>query len=154
MKLAAIDVGSNAARIQISKVVPKANGHCEYKKIEYIRFPLQLGKDVFRTGIIEKKKKEQFLKLMRVFQLMIDLHEVQAYCAYATSAMREAENGKEIVGQIEQLTGLNLEIIDGQKEAIITDFALSRFINEETVIHIDVGGGSTELNIHYQGNKI
>ncbi|BDD08845.1 exopolyphosphatase [Fulvitalea axinellae] len=154
MKLAAIDVGSNAARLQISKVTLGQDGQERFKKLEYIRYPLRLGKDVFSEGKISPKRRANFVKLMRAFALVIDLHEVDEVIAYATSATREAENGEEIAKEIRLMTGLPLEVIDGEREARVTFEALSEFIDDGAYIHIDVGGGSTELNLHQGGEKI
>ncbi|GJM61744.1 phosphatase [Persicobacter diffluens] len=152
IKLAAIDIGSNAARIQISAILGAPDSPT-LKKIEYIRYPLRLGKDVFNYGEIREERKNKYLKLMQCFKLMVELHEVDYMMAYATSASREAHNGPEIIEAIEKETGILVEVIDGKKEAEITDLALADFIDDESFIHIDVGGGSTELNIHRNGKK-
>ena len=153
MKIAAIDIGSNAARIQISWAKKNETEEIYFKKIEYIRYPLRLGKDVFYDGYISPKKTEKFIKLMKVFKLMIELHEIEHYVVYATSAMREAKNGTELIQKIISETGIRVEVIDGKKEAILIDNALSEYIDEKTYVHIDVGGGSTEINIHYNNVK-
>ncbi|BDC99849.1 exopolyphosphatase [Persicobacter psychrovividus] len=153
IKLAAIDIGSNAARIQISSILGDEDSPI-LKKVEYIRFPLRLGKDVFSTGEIGDKKKDKFIKLMQCFKLMIELHEVKHVLAFATSASREASNGQAIIEEIKKLTDIDLQIIDGEMEAEITDLALSEFIDDQKFIHIDVGGGSTELNIHEDNQRI
>ena len=154
MKIAAIDIGSNAARIQISWAKKSNEGIINLKKIEYIRFPLRLGKDVFSEKVISETKIDNFIKLMTVFKLMLELHEIENYVAYATSAMREAENGQDIISKILKETGIHLGIIDGKKEAVLTDYALADFITDDkTYVHIDVGGGSTELNIHHNSIK-
>ncbi|BDD03144.1 Ppx/GppA phosphatase family protein [Aureibacter tunicatorum] len=154
MRIAAIDVGSNAARIQISAVIEGKGVETRYKKIEYVRYPLRLGKDVFKIGKISSKRKTKFIKLMQTFRLLMELYDVDEYSAYATSAMREAENSAEIVREIFNLTGICLEVIDGTKEASILNTALTDHMQDDTFVHIDVGGGSTELNIHHKNQFV
>ncbi len=153
MKLAAIDIGSNAIRFQISSVLD--NGpKVIFKKLEYIRFPLRLGHDVFATGRISDKSKEKFKKLMKAYKLLIDLYEANDYMFCATSAMRESENGYELAEEIEKELGVNIEIIDGNREAEFINRAIQSYLSDNTYLHIDVGGGSTELNLYTAGKKI
>lgn len=152
MKLAAIDIGSNAIRLQIVKVY-EGEELVSFKKLEYLRFPLRLGEDVFRIGKISLKTKDKFIKLMTSFKLLIDLYEVQGYSAVATSAMRESTNGLEIKNEIEQIAGLNIDIISGEKEASILNKAIIPYLDKGQYIHIDVGGGSTELNL-FEGKQL
>ena len=152
MKIAAIDIGSNAIRLQITKVLAHNKSHPIFKKLEYVRFPLRLGHDVFSVGKIEEDKKEKFFKLMQTFRLLLDLYEVDHYMACATSAMRESQNGQEIVQYVSDNFGLNIRIINGEDEASLVNTAISSFLKEETVLHIDVGGGSTELNLYVARN--
>lgn len=152
MKLAAIDIGSNAIRFQVSSVL---NGdRVIFKKMEYIRFPLRLGHDVFSTGKISEKSVEKFKKLMRTYKLLLELYEVDAYMFCATSAMRESENGQELAKQVEAELGITIDIIDGNREAELINKAISSYLTDQTYLHIDVGGGSTELNLYFQGKKI
>ena len=152
MKLAAIDIGSNAIRLQVVKVFEEEN-LISFKKLEYLRFPLRLGKDVFKEGEISQKTRSRFEKLMRTFKLLIDLYEAQAYNAVATSAMREAQNGKEIQEYIRDMVGLKIDIISGDVEARILNKSIIPFLQDKQYIHIDVGGGSTELNI-LEGHQV
>lgn len=153
MKLAAIDIGSNAIRLQVTTTI-KTSGTLGFKKLEYIRFPLRLGKDVFNTGKISDAKAEKFKKLMHAFKLLIDLYEVDDYMACATSAMRESANGKSLAKEVKKETGLKIDIIGGAKEARLINAALGNFLdNSQNYLHIDVGGGSTELNILTHGKK-
>jgi exopolyphosphatase / guanosine-5'-triphosphate,3'-diphosphate pyrophosphatase len=152
MKLAAIDIGSNAIRLQIVKVY-EGEELVSFKKLEYLRFPLRLGEDVFRIGKISLKTKDKFIKLMTSFKLLIDLYEVQGYSAVATSAMRESTNGLEIKKEIAQIAGLNIDIISGEKEASILNKAIIPYLDKGQYIHIDVGGGSTELNL-FEGKQL
>ncbi len=157
LKIAAVDIGSNAIRIQVTNVI-----HYEqtitYKKLEYVRFPLRLGQDVFNEnghqGIIGAKCAEKFLKLMHAFKLLIELYEVDDYWACATSAMREAENGRLLVQKVKEKFGLEIDIISGQQEAEILNKALFGVIDQQAYLHIDVGGGSTELNLYFDHKKV
>lgn len=152
MKLAAVDIGSNAIRLQVTHVTyyqEKPN----FKKLEYVRFPLRLGKDVFLHQKIGEANKKKFIKLMHAFSLLIDLYEVDDYLVCATSAMREAENSSEIVSEIEKTYGLAINVIDGDREADLVNIALTNYIDHKTYLHIDVGGGSTELNVYRDKQK-
>ena len=153
MKLAAIDIGSNAIRFQISTVLDNAP-QVLFKKLEYVRFPLRLGHDVFSTGRISKKSAEKFKKLMKAFRLLIELYEVDDYMFCATSAMRESENGLDLVTEVQEQIGVFIHVIDGNREAEFINRAISSYLSTKTYLHIDVGGGSTELNLYVGGKKI
>ncbi len=153
MKLAAIDIGSNAIRFQVSTVLDNSP-NVLFKKLEYIRFPLRLGHDVFSTGRIGEKSIAKFIKLMRAFRLLIELYEVTDYMFCATSAMRESENGDELVRQVQEELGVTIHVIDGNREAELINRAISSYLTDKTYLHIDVGGGSTELNLYVNGSKI
>lgn len=153
MKLAAIDIGSNAIRLQITNVI-EYNGITNFKKVEYVRFPLRLGHDVFNLKRIGPDREEKFVKLMTAFKLLIDLYEIDDYMACATSAMRESSNGNTIVERVFRECGLKIDVIDGDEEAEMTNKAIYKFLDEKTYLHIDVGGGSTELNLYVDKEKI
>jgi exopolyphosphatase/guanosine-5'-triphosphate,3'-diphosphate pyrophosphatase len=153
MKLAAIDIGSNAIRFQVSTVLDNGT-NLLFKKLEYVRFPLRLGHDVFTTGRISTKSIEKFKKLMKAYRLLLELYEVDDYMFCATSAMRESENGTELVDQVRDEYGITIHIIDGNREAELINRAISSYLTDKTYLHIDVGGGSTELNLYYSGKKI
>jgi exopolyphosphatase / guanosine-5'-triphosphate,3'-diphosphate pyrophosphatase len=153
MKLAAIDIGSNAIRFQVSTVLDNAPA-LVFKKLEYIRFPLRLGHDVFSTGRISDKSISKFKKLMKAFRLLIELYEVSDYMFCATSAIRESENGAELVSEVFNELGITIHIIDGNREAELINRAISSYLTQKTYLHIDVGGGSTELNLYVKGDKI
>lgn len=153
MKLAAIDIGSNAIRLQISTILDKGN-KILFKKLEYVRFPLRLGHDVFSSNRISDKSKEKFKKLMKTYKLLLDLYEVDDYMYCATSAMRESENGQELADEVKEELGVTINIIDGNLEAEMINRAIASYLEEETYLHIDVGGGSTELNLFTEGKKI
>lgn len=153
LKLAVVDIGSNAIRLQISNVI-EFDSQIVFKKIEYVRFPLRLGNDVFSMKKISPFNEAKFVKLMHSFKLLIDLFEVDDYYACATSAMRESKNGQEIVNKVQEIIGLKIHIIDGNKEAELINKVIANTINEKTFLHIDVGGGSTELNLYVNKQKI
>ena len=152
-KFAVIDIGSNAIRFEISAFVAE-NGTPIFKRHEYIRFPLRLGQDVFSISRISEEKEEKFLRLIQVFKDLMGLYEVEAHIACATSAMRESENGKLIVSRVAKEIGIDIEVIDGDREAYLINKGIERFIDKrKNMIHIDVGGGSTEINIYSKGIK-
>ncbi|RFS18353.1 Ppx/GppA phosphatase family protein [Emticicia sp. C21] len=154
MKIAAIDIGSNAARMQISSVLHDKN-KINFKKVEYVRFALRLGMDVFNTGKISYESEARIKKLLMAYRLLMELHEVDAYMICATSAMREAENGANIVERIRNELGMEIHLIEGDKEAeLINDVIKVVLEDDKTYLHIDVGGGSTELNIYKGRTKI
>jgi exopolyphosphatase/guanosine-5'-triphosphate,3'-diphosphate pyrophosphatase len=153
LKFAAIDIGSNGARMQISSVLHDEE-NIRFKKVEYVRFPLRLGHDVFTEGQISSFSEDRMMKLMLAYQLLMELHEIDDYMACATSAMREAENGLEVRGRIEQRTGIHIQIIDGQREAELVNNVVVQSLGEGQYLHIDVGGGSTELNVYSDKKKI
>ncbi|MDX1903663.1 MAG: phosphatase [Thermonemataceae bacterium] len=149
MKFAAIDIGSNAARMQISSVLHHSES-ISFKKMEYVRFPLRLGLDVFRTGSIGEGKQTEILKLLQAYKLLMELHKVEDYLLMATSAMREASNGESLAQKVKDELGLNLMIISGDQESEIVNKGLLRVLDEKNYLHIDVGGGSTELTLFSQ----
>lgn len=153
MKIAAIDIGSNAARLQISSVLHDG-GFTSFKKVEYVRFPLRLGHDVFNFGHITPESEARTVKLMECYRLLIELHEVEGYMACATSAMRESANGEEIVERIAKSTGIRIHVIDGAREAQLINNVVVQALEDGQYLHIDVGGGSTELNLYFNRQKI
>lgn len=153
MKFAAVDIGSNAIRFQVSTILAKGKD-VFFKKLEYIRFPLRLGHDVFNTGRISEKSMVKFKKLMKAFKLLLELYEVDDYMFCATSAMRESENGQQLADEIKSEYEIEIEIIDGNREAEFINKAIHSYLAQKTYLHIDVGGGSTELNLYFAGKKI
>ena len=152
MLLGAIDIGSNAIRLQIVRVM--GSKELSFKKAEYLRFPLRLGRDVFAKGSISAHTERKFFNLMQAFKILLDLYEVNDTMAVATSAMREATNGTEIVHRIKNELNLNIEIIAGELEAELISRAIIPTIDQRQYVHIDVGGGSTELNVYSDRKKI
>lgn len=154
MKLAAIDIGSNAIRLQVSHTI-QTKGILNFKKLEYVRFPLRLGHDVFNTGSISPGNVIKFKKLMQSYKILVDLFEVDDFMGCATSAMREAKNGRQLIKEVEEELNLKINIIDGQREAILINNAIHSFLDHtKNYLHIDVGGGSTELNVYVKGKKV
>ncbi|MCF8252978.1 MAG: phosphatase [Bacteroidia bacterium] len=147
MKLAAIDIGSNAVRLQIVRTNDNPQ-EGTFKKIEFVRIPVRLGDDAFKEKWISKEKRKIFYKAMAAFKLMLDAFEVDYYMACATSAMREAKNGEKIVKKIEKEFGLKIQIIDGKRESeLILGSIGDVFEPNKNYLTIDVGGGSTEMTV-------
>ena len=155
-KFAAIDIGSNAVRLLISNIVEFEGQPTQFKKSSLVRVPIRLGEDVFVKGEISKENQERMLDTMKAFRLLMKSHKVVKYKACATSAMREATNGKELAQTILKDTHINIDIIDGEEEAtIIAATDLHAFIEDnKTYLYVDVGGGSTEFSVIHNGNKI
>ncbi|RZL62700.1 MULTISPECIES: exopolyphosphatase [Pedobacter] len=152
LRYAAIDVGSNAVRLLIADI-SKSDGKYKYKKNTLIRVPLRLGDDAFLDQHISERKAGDLVKTMSAFKSLMDVYHVSEYLACATSAMREASNGQEIVKLIKAQTDLNLEIIEGQREAniIYANHIEADLDESKTYLYIDVGGGSTELSVFVKG---
>ncbi|MFD2515107.1 Ppx/GppA phosphatase family protein [Pontibacter locisalis] len=153
MKLAAIDIGSNAVRCQISSVLNQ-NGNVFFKKVEYIRYAIRFGEDVFNTGYISDVKIEKFVKLLKAFQLLLDVHDVDHHMICATSAMRTSFNAPEIIERVQQEVGLDINVIDGETEADLINKVIFNFLDERNYLHVDVGGGSTEFNVYVNREKM
>lgn len=150
MIFAAVDIGSNAMRLLFCRAY-EVNGKPVFSKEELIRLPIRLGEDVFMNGRISDKKAEKLITAMRGFHELIKVYEVDAYRAVATSAMRDASNGLEVIDRIRQEAGLNVEIIDGKSEAqLVFSNHIEEMLNpRHAYLYIDVGGGSTELTLYY-----
>ena len=139
-------------RCQISSVLNQ-NGHVLFKKVEYVRYPIRFGEDVFSTGHISEVKIEKFVKLLHAFQLLLDVHDVDHYMICATSAMRSSHNATEIIQRVQQELGLVIQVIDGETEADLINKVIYNYLDERNYLHIDVGGGSTEFNIYVNKEK-
>jgi len=156
-KLAGIDIGSNAIRLLVANVITNNNSeHPSFKKSALVRVPIRLGADTFLKGSISEENKNRMVKALEAFKLLMDVHGVQNYYACATSAMREAKNGKEVVDEIFEKTAVKINVIDGKKEAaIIFSTDLTNIIeNNKSYVYVDVGGGSTEITIFSNGKII
>lgn len=148
MRYAAIDVGSNAVRLLIADITQTAKGY-GFKKNTLVRVPLRLGDDAFLDHKLSPKKIDDLVKTMIAFKNLMDVYQVSKYLACATSAMREAENGQEVIKKLKKLANIDLEIIEGHREAnIIYANHIEQNLDEnKTYLYIDVGGGSTELSV-------
>ena len=155
-KYAAIDIGSNAMRLLISNVIEEENKPTQFNKSHLIRVPIRLGQDAFTVGEISEESAERMVKAMKAFKLLLDVYQVEKYAACATSAMREAYNGNELVQEIAKKTGIKIDIIEGKTEAaIIANSDLTSFIkNDGHYLYVDVGGGSTEFTLFSNGKQI
>ena len=151
-KFATIDIGSNAIRLLISNVY-KRDSKFFTTKNSLIRLPVRLGQDAFKNGKISKTNIIRLIDSLKSFQLIMKVHNVEKYLAYATSALRSSSNGELIVNEVSNKIGLNVEIISGSKEAKIITNNNKFFSNENTYCFLDVGGGSTELTL-FKNNKI
>jgi len=155
LKFAAIDIGSNAIRLLITEVLEVGSG-VKYKQRLFIRVPIRLGEDVFLQKIISEEKSEKLVKALSSFRSMIELFGVKNYLACATSAFREAENGKKVIEKIKEQTGVKVEIIDGKREAemIYTCHVAEKLNHNKSYLYVDVGGGSTELTLFVKGKLV
>ena len=155
-KYAAIDIGSNAVRLLISSIIEQKDQPTKFKKTSLVRVPIRLGADVFLNGEISKENEQRMLDTMTAFKLLMKSHKIVKYKACATSAMREADNGKEIVKLISKKAKIDIDIIDGEEEAaIIAATDLHSYIKEDkTYLYVDVGGGSTEFSVIHHGNTV
>ena len=158
--VAAIDIGSNAARLLIKNVTRDEDGSLHFQKIQFVRYPLRLGVDVFRDGEVSKERSGQLVRMIKAFRQLMIIYDIAAYRACATSALRDAKNGKKILKDIRMKTGIDIEVISGDEEADIIYnnhiekyLALSAHDGEEKqcFLYVDVGGGSTEVSFIAEG---
>lgn len=155
-KYAAIDIGSNAIRLLISTVTTPENKPTLFKKTSLIRLPIRLGSDVFVNQRISDGNYSRMIKAMESYKMLMELHQISKYRACATSAMRDAHNGTQLAQEIQQKTGIEIEIINGDDEAaIIAATDLYDLVSRDaTYLYVDVGGGSTELTLFHNGENI
>ena len=155
MKLAAIDIGSNAIRLLIEEV-RHFNGQIRIDKVSLTRVPVRLGEDVFTTGRISDEKLKQLVKTMRAFCYIMDIHQVEVFRACATSAMREAKNRKAVIETVEREANFKIEILSGDEEAdlIFSNYFSQNLNTKNDYLFIDVGGGSTELTLIKKGKRV
>ncbi|TDO24340.1 Ppx/GppA phosphatase family protein [Pedobacter duraquae] len=148
LRYAAIDIGSNAVRLLIADITRTEKGF-EFKKNTLVRVPLRLGDDAFLDHAISERKMDDLIKTMIAFKNLMDVYHVSKYLACATSAMREAENGKDVIKKIKKFANIDLEIIEGQREAniIYANHIEQNLDINKSYLYIDVGGGSTELSV-------
>ncbi|MFK2821316.1 exopolyphosphatase [Flavobacteriaceae sp. LMIT009] len=155
-KYGAIDIGSNAVRLLIAIVLEEDGKPTRFKKNSLVRVPIRLGADVFVNQLISDENLTRLQDTMLAFKLLMKSHKVECYKACATSAMREAANGKVITEEIFRNTGIQIDIIDGHEEAtIIAATDIKEYISKDrNYLYVDVGGGSTEFSIIHNRNKI
>ena len=153
---AAIDIGSNAVRLLIKSIDREAVQEKKIKKVMMLRVPLRLGFDVFSIGELSEKKADKLRRLMKAFRQLMKIYDVDDYRACATSAMRDARNGRTIIKKIEKVTGIRIEIIDGQEEArmIYNNHIECMEDRLGNYMYVDVGGGSTEINLLTNGELV
>lgn len=153
MKLAAIDIGSNAARLLISDVTEEAKGQLNFNKLNLVRVPLRLGFDVFETGEISKAKINKVVETIKAYKHLLSIYDVKYLKACATSAMRDARNAQEIIRKVKLETGVEIKVISGDEEAsyIYENHIAENLDKEHSYLYIDVGGGSTELTFFAEG---
>jgi len=156
LKLAAIDIGSNAARLLITDVVEYSNSKPEFIKTVLVRVPLRLGFDVFEKGEISAKKIEQLCKTIKAYRLLLDVYGIKHLKACATSAMRDASNAAQVLQRVKEETGVSVKIISGEEEAtlIYENHVADYMDSKESYLYIDVGGGSTELTFFSDGELV
>ncbi|MGI9527867.1 MAG: exopolyphosphatase [Weeksellaceae bacterium] len=147
-KLAAIDVGSNAMRLLVNTIYDDGE-QITFNKTSLVRAPIRLGREAFTDQTISKDNQKRMIKAMKAFRLLMDVHGVQDYSAYATSAMREVKDSAKMISKIKDKAGIDLEIIDGHKEGnIIFETELKAYVKDENnYLYVDVGGGSTECTL-------
>ena len=155
MKIAAIDIGSNAARLLINEVTEPKKGQSEFIKLNLLRIPLRLGMDVFSYGEIREEREKMVIDSMKIFADLMKIYNVEHYRACATSAMRDAKNGDEIRENVKKTSGIDIEIISGDEEAslIYENHVAETLDKNYGYLYIDVGGGSTEL-MYFENGKM
>lgn len=156
MRLAAIDIGSNAARLLITDVINTVNKKPDFIKLTLVRVPLRLGFDVFENGAISEQKALKLIQTIKSYKLLLDVYEVKHLITAATSAMRDAVNAKQIIEEVKKETGIELKVISGEDEAsyIYENHVAENLNTEESYLYIDVGGGSTELTFFSDGKMV
>jgi exopolyphosphatase / guanosine-5'-triphosphate,3'-diphosphate pyrophosphatase len=155
VKFAAIDIGSNAVRLLLARVVEESEEPL-FKKEVLVRMPLRLGDDAFRSGTISREKVERLVQTMVGFKHLIAAYPAMDFAAYATSAMREAKNARDVVARVRRATGISIEIIEGAREAevIYANHVEHRLDPRKNYLYIDVGGGSTEVSLIVRGRMV
>ena len=153
-KIAAIDIGSNAVRMLICYIIPSGKKYI-FQKNSYLRLPIRLGEDSFKDGIISKSKIHKLSDAILSFKYIMNVHDVEYYQIYATSALRESKNSKEVILEIKKTTGLKINLISGLKEAKIISkgTSLEKLQYNRSFLYVDVGGGSTEYSILRRGEE-
>lgn len=150
-----IDIGTNAARMVIKNVAMFSDGKINSFRVQEVRVPLRLGVDVFRYGAVQERKFNQLIQTITCFKSLMEIYDVLDYEALATSALREARNGKEVIDAIREKTGVQVEIISGEREAkTISKLGEDLKLEDGKYVFVDVGGGSTEITIYVKGKPV
>ena len=155
MKFAAIDIGSNAVRLLLARVIEES-GEPTFKKEVLVRMPLRLGDDTFRTGVISEDKSRRLVETMIGFRHLIAAYPALDFAAYATSAMREAKNARDVVARVRKAADVSIEVIEGAREAevIYANHIEHRLDPSKNYLYVDVGGGSTEVTLISKGRRV
>ncbi len=155
-KYAAIDIGSNAMRLLVANIIEEDGKDTHFSKSALVRLPIRLGQDAFTVGEISEENIDRMVDAMKAYKLLMKVHKVEKYRALATSAMREAYNGNEVIDIIKEKAGIQIEIIDGKTEAAIIATTDLHYLlkTENTYLYVDVGGGSTEFSLFSNSQMI
>ncbi|MBF6607122.1 MAG: ethanolamine ammonia-lyase reactivating factor EutA [Flavobacterium sp.] len=155
-KYAAIDIGSNAMRLLVANIIEESSKEAQFSKSSLVRVPIRLGQDAFTVGEISEENIQRMIDAMKAFKLLMKVHKVERYKACATSAMREAYNGNEVVEMIADKAGIQIDIIDGKREAAIIASTDLHYLlkTDQTYLYVDVGGGSTEFSLFSGGRMV
>ena len=155
-KYAAIDIGSNAMRLLVCNIIEEDGKETQFSKSSLVRVPIRLGQDAFTVGEISQENIDRMVDAMNAFKLLMKVHKVERYLACATSAMREAYNGREVVDIVKKKTTIKIDIIDGKKEAAIIASTDLHYLlkTDQTYLYVDVGGGSTEFSLFSNARMI
>lgn len=155
MKFAAIDIGSNAVRLLLARVIEESDEPL-FKKEVLVRMPLRLGDDAFRTGVISEDKAQRLVATMVGFRHLISAYPALDFAAYGTSALREAKNARDVVARVRKAAGISIEVIEGAREAevIYANHIEHRLDPKKNYLYVDVGGGSTEVTLIARGRRV
>ncbi len=155
-KYAAIDIGSNAMRLLVANIVEEKGKETHFSKSALVRLPIRLGQDAFTIGDISEENIDRMVDAMSAYKLLMKVHKVERYVALATSAMREATNGNEVIAIIKEKAGIDIQVIDGKTEAAIIASTDLHYLlkTEKTYLYVDVGGGSTEFSLFSDSKMI
>lgn len=153
MRLAAVDIGSNAARLKIVDVIINKQCVADFNELTFVRLPLRLGFDVFEHGKISEENEQKIVHAMKVFQGLIDFYDVKSFKICATSAMRDAKNSKQIVESVQRQSGVKINVISGEEEAtLINENHIAENMDRlHAYLYVNVGGGSTDLIFFDEG---
>lgn len=155
MKFAAIDIGSNAVRLLLARVIEESEAPL-FKKEVLVRMPLRLGDDAFRTGVISEEKAQRLVETMVGFRHLMTAYPALDFAAFGTSALREAKNTRDVVARVRKASGIHIEVVEGAREAevIYANHIEHRLDPRKNYLYVDVGGGSTEVTLIARGRRV